>query len=159
LPHATSGVRRAGPARRARARRLPGGDHQGRVPGGHELGCDEAKWDGFREAFADFDPETVAGFGPDEVERLAADARIVRNRRKIEATVDNAQALIALHEDTPGGFGAWIESQGGFEERLDALRKHFKFLGDFGSYYLMYVVKQPVPPYEEARAIIESRGR
>jgi 3-methyladenine DNA glycosylase Tag len=32
----------------------------------------EAKWDGFQEAFAGFDPETVAGFGPDEVERLTA---------------------------------------------------------------------------------------
>ena len=119
----------------------------------------EAKWDGFLEAFAGFDPETVAGFGHEDVERLAGDMRIIRNRRKIDATVENAQALIALHEDTPGGFGAWIESQGGFEERLDALRKHFKFLGNFGAYYLMYVVKQPVPPYEEARAIIDSGRR
>lgn len=119
----------------------------------------EAKWDGFVDAFAGFDPKTVADFGPDDVERLAGDTRIIRNRRKINATVENAQALIALHEDTPGGFGAWIASQGSFEERLDALRKHFKFLGDFGAYYLMYVVKQPVPPYEEARAIIDSRRR
>ena len=115
------------------------------------------KWDGFREAFGGFDPETVAGFGPDEIEALAQDTRIVRNRRKIAATVDNAQALVALDEDTPGGFGAWIESQGGFEEKLDALHEHFKFVGDFGAYYVLHVVKQPVPPYEQARTIIESR--
>jgi 3-methyladenine DNA glycosylase Tag len=119
----------------------------------------EAKWDGFREAFAGFDPETVAGLGPDEVERLAGDTRIVRNRRKIEATVENAQALIALHEDTPGGFGAWLGSHGSFEATLDALRGHFKYLGDFGAYYMLHVVKQPVPPYEEARALIDSRRR
>jgi 3-methyladenine DNA glycosylase Tag len=117
----------------------------------------EAKWAGFREAFAGFDPPTVAGLGPDEIEQLAGDTRIVRNRRKIEATVENAQALIALDEDTPGGFGAWLGSHGGFEQTLDALRSHFKYLGDFGSYYLLHVVKQPVPPYEEARALIDSR--
>ena len=51
----------------------------------------EAKWDGFREAFAAFDPAAVAGFSVDDVDRLAEDTRIVRNRRKIEATVTNAR--------------------------------------------------------------------
>jgi len=54
------------------------------------------KREGFRAAFADFHPETVAAFGPDEVEALMQDAAIVRNRRKIEATVANAAATIAL---------------------------------------------------------------
>jgi 3-methyladenine DNA glycosylase Tag len=117
----------------------------------------EHKWDGFREAFAGFDPHAVSQFGPDEVNALAHDTRIVRNRRKIEATIDNAQALVALDEDTPGGFGAWIESHEGFEPKLDALRQHFKFLGDFGAYYLLHVVKQPVPPHEEALALIQAR--
>lgn len=44
----------------------------------------------FREAFAGFDPALVAGFGPDDVARLMADAGIVRNRAKIEATIANA---------------------------------------------------------------------
>ncbi|WP_454294197.1 DNA-3-methyladenine glycosylase I [Salana multivorans] len=44
----------------------------------------------FREAFAGFDPAQVAGFGDDDVERLMADAGIVRNRAKIEATISNA---------------------------------------------------------------------
>jgi DNA-3-methyladenine glycosylase I len=117
----------------------------------------ENKWDGFREAFVGFDPHAVSQFGPDEVDALAQDTRIVRNRRKIEATIDNAQALVALDEDTPGGFGAWIESHEGFEPKLDALREHFKFLGDFGAYYLLHVVKQPVPPHEEAQALIQAR--
>lgn len=50
----------------------------------------------FREAFAGFDPTTVAQFGPVDVERLMLDAGIVRNRRKVEATVVNAQAVVAL---------------------------------------------------------------
>jgi DNA-3-methyladenine glycosylase I len=47
----------------------------------------------FRTAFAGFDVDTVAGFEPDDVERLLLDAGIVRNRAKIEATVANARAV------------------------------------------------------------------
>ncbi len=50
----------------------------------------------FRAAFAGFDPAAVAGFGADDVARLLADAGIVRNRAKIEATVRNARAVLAL---------------------------------------------------------------
>ena len=52
----------------------------------------------FREAFAGFDPEVVVRFDDDDVDRLLTDAAIVRNRAKIEATVANARALLALHE-------------------------------------------------------------
>jgi DNA-3-methyladenine glycosylase I len=51
----------------------------------------------FREVFHGFDPERVAAFGTDDVERLLTDARIIRNRMKIEATIDNARAVVALH--------------------------------------------------------------
>lgn len=53
---------------------------------------------GFRAAFAGFEPEVVARYGDDDVARLLADAGIVRNRQKIEATIHNARALVALHE-------------------------------------------------------------
>lgn len=53
----------------------------------------------FREAFADFDPEVVAAFTTADVERLLQDARIVRNRAKIEATVGNARATLDLRDD------------------------------------------------------------
>ena len=52
----------------------------------------------FREVFAGFDPEVVAGFGAQDVERLLADARIVRNRAKVLAAVTNARAALALRE-------------------------------------------------------------
>ncbi|MCW2495576.1 DNA-3-methyladenine glycosylase I [Jatrophihabitans sp.] len=48
---------------------------------------------GFRAAFADFDIDTVAGFDEHDVERLLADAGIVRNRLKIAATINNARAI------------------------------------------------------------------
>jgi DNA-3-methyladenine glycosylase I len=48
----------------------------------------------FRAAFADFDIETVAGFGEPDVERLLGDAGIVRNRAKIDATIANARTVL-----------------------------------------------------------------
>src|ERR1035437_8041393 len=66
----------------------------------------EAKWDGFREAFAAFDPEKIAAFSGDDIERLAGDTRIIRNRRKIEATVNNAETMLRLDREQ-GGFAAY----------------------------------------------------
>ena len=54
------------------------------------------KREGFRRAFGGFDPQVVAGFEEPDVDRLMGDPSIVRNRRKIEATVANARALVAL---------------------------------------------------------------
>jgi DNA-3-methyladenine glycosylase I len=60
------------------------------------------KREGFRRAFAGFDPDTVARFGERDVERLVGDAGIVRHRGKIEAAIANARGTLALREsDTP----------------------------------------------------------
>lgn len=56
------------------------------------------KREGFRAAFAGFDPAVVADFGDEDVARLLQDAGIVRNRAKILATIQNARALRAMHE-------------------------------------------------------------
>jgi DNA-3-methyladenine glycosylase I len=54
------------------------------------------KREGYRRAFADFDLEAIARFGAPDVERLMADAGIVRNRAKIEAAIENARAALEL---------------------------------------------------------------
>jgi DNA-3-methyladenine glycosylase I len=54
------------------------------------------KREAFRSAFANFDADAVARFGPADVERLLGDAGIVRNRAKIEATIGNAHAILQL---------------------------------------------------------------
>ncbi|SDM59676.1 DNA-3-methyladenine glycosylase I [Actinomyces ruminicola] len=66
----------------------------------------------FREAFADFRPEAVAAFGDEDVARLLADARIVRNRAKILATINNARATVALRDadDVDGGLAGLVWS-------------------------------------------------
>jgi DNA-3-methyladenine glycosylase I len=63
----------------------------------------------FRAAFAGFDPEGVARFGPADVERLLGDAGIVRHRGKIEATVANAAATLAV-QDAVGSLAALVWS-------------------------------------------------
>ncbi|MEX0745799.1 MAG: DNA-3-methyladenine glycosylase I [Phycisphaeraceae bacterium] len=65
------------------------------------------KRDGYREAFAAFDPERVAEFTSRDVERLVANPAIVRNRRKIEASIQNARALLETRE-AAGSFDAYI---------------------------------------------------
>ena len=57
------------------------------------------KREGFRTAFASFDPAAVAGFDEGDVDRLMADATIVRNRAKINATIDNARATLGLRRE------------------------------------------------------------
>jgi DNA-3-methyladenine glycosylase I len=71
------------------------------------------KREGFRSAFAHFDIEAVAGFGPGDVARLLADSGIVRNRAKIEAAINNARAALTL----PDGLAALVWSYAGGQER------------------------------------------
>jgi DNA-3-methyladenine glycosylase I len=66
------------------------------------------KRESFRAAFADFDPDTVAAFGDDDVERLMNDAGIVRNRAKVDATIANAAATVALRDE--GGLADFVWS-------------------------------------------------
>ena len=61
----------------------------------------------YREVFAGFDPARVARFGPADVERLAADAGIVRHRGKIESAITNARAFPDL-QAAEGSFDAWV---------------------------------------------------
>ncbi|MDY0054800.1 MAG: DNA-3-methyladenine glycosylase I [Methyloversatilis sp.] len=56
------------------------------------------KREGYRRAFAGFDAQRIAGYDDADRARLLADAGIVRNRLKIDATIGNARALLALHE-------------------------------------------------------------
>src|SRR5690606_35570682 len=62
----------------------------------------------FRAAFAGLDPDAVAAFDDDDVTRLMADAGIVRNQRKVDATIANARATVALRAD--GGLPAFVWS-------------------------------------------------
>ncbi len=65
------------------------------------------KREGYRNAFANFDVKTVAGYGKGMVEDLLQDASIIRNRAKIEATINNAKRFIEVQEEF-GSFDKYI---------------------------------------------------
>ncbi len=67
------------------------------------------KREGYRAAFAGFDPERIARFGKRDVERLMKNAAIVRNRLKIEATIGNAQRYLDLRDEL-GSFAEYLWS-------------------------------------------------
>jgi 3-methyladenine DNA glycosylase Tag len=108
----------------------------------------EAKWDGIREAFSRFDPAVVADYGQDDVARLLGDRGVVRSRAKIEATIDNAQALIELDAEN-GGFDRYLRSHDGFAETVADLKRQFRFIGDSGAYHFLWSVDEPTPAHED----------
>ena len=69
------------------------------------------KRENFRAAFANFEIDTVAGFGTDDVDRLLADAGIVRHRGKIEAVINNARRCDDLRDE----FGSLAAYAWGYE--------------------------------------------
>ncbi len=120
----------------------------------------ENKWPGFREAFHEFDPEWVANITPEQLDELAVDTRIVRNRRKIESTIHNAQEMLAI-DAQPGGFTGFLKEANGedFWTVSKRMKSHFKHFGDFGCYYFLYVVGETVPQHDEFRAKLLESGK
>ena len=84
------------------------------------------KRDAFRQAFAGFDLQRVARFTARDRQRLMHDAGIVRNRKKIDAAVENARRILAI-----GSFAKWLEAQHpqSKEQWVKTFRKTFVFTG------------------------------
>lgn len=95
---------------------------------------------GFREAYNNFDIQKVANYDEEDFSRLMGDARIIRNRLKINAAIYNAQQLLAIQKES-GSFKGWIDQEGArlkvlgcWEENMKKewvklFKKHFKFVG------------------------------
>lgn len=75
----------------------------------------------YREVFDGFDPERVACYDSEKIERLLTDPGIVRNRRKVESAVRNARAFLAV-QDEFGSFDAYIWRFVGGKPRVNAWR-------------------------------------
>ena len=90
-----------------------------------------------------------------EIDDLLQDSRVIRNRRKLMAIVHNARMLIEL-DTKHGSFQNYLRLHLDFYALLKDIRKRFKFLGDMGVFYWLYVVNEPVPNYEEFTAHIDS---
>jgi DNA-3-methyladenine glycosylase I len=84
----------------------------------------------FRTAFRGFDPEVVAGFGPDDRARLLDDAGIIRNRAKVDAAIANAQTVVGLRAEH-GSFAGWLDAHhpGAKEDWVRLFKSTFRFTG------------------------------
>ena len=96
----------------------------------------DAKWDGIREAFHGFDPAQVAAMTPTEIAATENDARVIRNKAKIRATVDNARQVQAVL-DSYGSIRAYLASFPDAHAASADMRRRFKFLGDTGVWRLL----------------------
>jgi 3-methyladenine DNA glycosylase Tag len=110
------------------------------------------KWPNFQAAFDAFDVATVAGYGDPDVERLATDEGIVRNRRKIEATIRNARVMWELGREY-GSFHAYLRSLDGLDYagRRKELTGRFKNLGPTGIFVFLWCVDEDVPAWEDRK--------
>jgi 3-methyladenine DNA glycosylase Tag len=115
------------------------------------------KWDGIREAFHGFDPAQVADLAQHDVERLLGDPRAVRSKPKIEATIDNAQALIELDQEHRG-FRRYLRSHASFQDTVADLKRQFRFIGDSGAYHFLWSVGE-LTPLTRSGSPIASRAR
>lgn len=86
--------------------------------------------EGFRAAYDDFDIARVAAYGEEDVARLLADARIIRNRLKVAAAIANAQTILRLQAEH-GSFRAWLDLNHPrpLAEWVKLFRATFRFTG------------------------------
>jgi DNA-3-methyladenine glycosylase I len=108
------------------------------------------KWPNFQKAFDGFDIATVAGYGTPDIERLMADVGIVRNQRKIEATIYNARVIWDLVQEHDS-FHVYLRSLDGQEYagRRKELSQRFKNLGPTGVFTFLWCVDEEVPDWED----------
>ena len=108
------------------------------------------KWDNFRQAFHGFDVTKIAGFDVADINRLFNDSGIVRNRRKILGTVENAQTMIALAEEH-GSFQEYLRSLDHLEyhQRVKVLTGQFRGLGRTGTFVFLHCVNETTPDWHE----------
>ena len=116
----------------------------------------ENKWPGTREAFQGFDIHTVADFHEKDIDDLMGDTRVVRNFRKLNAIVHNAQKMIDLDKEH-GSFQNYLRAHGDFDATLNAIRKDFKFMGPSGIYVFLYVIGEDVIPHEEFESLYRKK--
>ncbi|HTC30781.1 MAG TPA: DNA-3-methyladenine glycosylase I [Candidatus Acidoferrum sp.] len=104
-------------------------------------------WDAYHEAFANFDPPTVAAFDSIDAERILAQPGILRVPRKVQATIVNAQALLAIEREYRS-FHAYVTSFSAYMSLVKDMKKRFAFLGDMNVWYVLFRCSEPVPRFE-----------
>ena len=85
---------------------------------------------GFRDAYHCFDVDAVADYGERDRARLLGDARIIRNRLKVNAAIENARVIRSMR-DSHGGFASWLRAHHprARDEWVKLFKKTFCFTG------------------------------
>jgi len=104
-------------------------------------------WNNYRDAFANFDPSSVAAFDSLDVERILAHPGILRSRRKVTATIANAAALLEV-ERSFRSFHGYAGSFDDYDALAKDMKKRFAFLGDMNVWYVLFRCGEPVPHFE-----------
>jgi DNA-3-methyladenine glycosylase I len=88
------------------------------------------KREGFTDAYSGFNLARIAAYGDEDFERLMSDARIIRNRLKIRAAINNANVILGMQKEH-GSFKAWLDEMHPLnrEEWTKLFKKTFKFTG------------------------------
>jgi Methyladenine glycosylase len=114
----------------------------------------ESRWEGLRAAFHDFDPAAVAAMSEDDVQRLLSSPEVIRNRRKIQAVITDAQVF--CDEATRcGGFHRYLEASGvrdDFAGAADLLSARFSHLGRTSASLFLFSAgwREPQPESPES---------
>ena len=111
----------------------------------------ENKWPGFRTAFVNFAIDDVAGFGEADAARLADDRSIVRNHRKIMATIENAIEFQQIRVEH-GSYGRYLHALAdqGEGAMVAGLRKRFAHVGESTAVSFLRSVGYEMPEHVEA---------
>lgn len=115
---------------------------------------------GLNDAFAGFDVDTLAQWSAGDVTRLVGDARIIRNRRKVEAVLENARRVQGLRR-TDGGFAAWIKANypQSKADWVKTFKKQFIFTGpEVVGEFLMSISALPGAHRESCPTYVRIQG-
>jgi len=109
------------------------------------------KWPNFQKVFYSFKISKIAGFGARDITRLSNDTGIIRNKRKINATIHNArefERIIKKHE----GFQSWLDSldkSNNYNPVVKQLKSRFKHVGPSTAHIFLWSVGEPIK-YDES---------
>ena len=106
------------------------------------------RWDAYLRLFDGFDPALVAAYGEGDVERILADGGVVRTRKKIVATIENARALRELEREF-GSIAAYLRAFPAYADLAADLRRRLAFVGELSAYYIVFRLGGDVPRFEE----------
>jgi 3-methyladenine DNA glycosylase Tag len=118
----------------------------------------EKKWPNFRKAFDSFSPEKVAKMTERDIRSLMGDEGIVRNERKIRATIHNAGRFVGLRKEF-GSFEGYVASFGKDEEKLQRdLQERFHHVGGSTARMFLWSVGYKLTPNAEEKKWMAKSG-